>query len=127
MGNKLFSTDGVDIAKTIAQELGPRLLPLRLVKVTPGTRTAGSSTSGTNPTTRSFPCRGMRDDTQLSRFPETLVGQATGAVLILGDTLPTGVVPAAGDRVLVEGSEVPITGQLARDPDAAAYLMGVRG
>lgn len=123
MGNNLFAAD---IAGKIAKALGPKLLSVKLTSVTPGTPTDGSLTSGANPTTKTAVGRGIIDSYEQSQIDGTVVQTGDKRVLILGDTLPSGRVPASGDRVEIEGSTYNVVA-VERDPDAAAYTCQVRG
>lgn len=123
MGNNLF---GARIAEKIAKALGPRLLPVRLLKVVPGTIDT-SNLSGAQPeTTRTFTCRGFFDTFNARRMGGTAIQEGVRVVLILGDTLPSGIVPEPDDRVILEGETVEIVGPVIRDPDAASYIAEVR-
>lgn len=123
-GNKLF---GVDIAGLINQEVGPGVLDLTLIKVTPGTRTGGQLTGGTNPTTASTAGKGFIDDYQDRQIDETVIRRGDRRVLIVGNSLSGGsVIPAAGDQVTIEGATYEIV-NVARDPAAATYTCQVRG
>lgn len=131
MGNPLF---GIDIAQLVADNIGPGVLPLTLVKREPGSRTPGSLSAGTNPTTTSHTGRGF-----ISDYSEVQIGQQAGGgegrtlvqrgdrrVIILGNTLSPAAVPEPGDRVTIEGDEYSIV-NVMRDPAAATYTCQVRG
>jgi len=118
MGNELF---GENVAGELAAELGPLLLPFRLLKKQVGSRTSGNLAAGKPVTFRPFSCRGILETYQGSRFGETNIIRGTRVALILGDTLPNGVVPEPGDRLIAEGSTFDITAPIERDPDAATY------
>lgn len=123
MGLNLF---GANISGQIAAALGPLLLPATLVKTTPGTRTAGDPTSGTNPTSASYPCRGMVSDYRVSTKPgDGQVAVFDKSIMLLGDTISGGaIVPTVNDRITIEGATYRIASVPARDPDAATYTMG---
>lgn len=123
MGNKLF---GKDIAGVINAKLGPLLLPLSLVKVVSGARNAAEPSAGSNPTQTSYPCRGILDSYRDSQYDETIIKRGDRKALILGDSLPTGVVPQPSDKVVAEGRVYNVVG-VDRDPDAATYTCQVRG
>ena len=126
MGNKLF---GVDIAGLIKKNVGPGVLPATLVKVTPGTRTPGSLTGGTNPTTTDYPCRGFIDSQRVAFANGTTVKAGNKVVVLIGDTIDSGsgVAPAPGDRIMIEGTTyvIPEGGTIDRDPAAATYACEV--
>lgn len=117
---KLF---GIDIAATVARAMGGGLLPVTLTKVSPGSRTSGQLAAGTNPTEAQHSCRGMKDTLRSIRA-DSIVEDATAVVLILGGTLPAGVVPTVNDKVLVEGNIHTIL-KVDRDPAAATYTCQV--
>lgn len=120
---KLF---GLDIAKELNKAMGSKLLPLKLVKRTPGTRTDGALTSGTNPTSKTYPCRGVVVDFRLDQFDGDLVQRGDRKALLLGASLPPGVFPEAGDHVVAEGVESEVK-NVDRDPASATYVCQVRG
>lgn len=123
MGNNLFNAD---IAGKLAKALGPKLLPMSLSKVTPGTRSPTDPSAGTNPATRSYPCRGILESYRDSQFDGTIIQRGDRKALILGGTLPTGIIPTSGDAVSAEGSVFKVVA-VDRDPDAATYTCQVRG
>ena len=122
MGNNLF---GANISGKIAKSLGPKLLPMSLVKVVPGTRSPTDPSSGTNPTKRNFPCRGIVDTYKTTQMDGTIVKMGDRKALLLGDTLPRGVVPEPNDEIRAEGALFTVV-NVERDPDAATYLCQMR-
>jgi len=116
---KLF---GIDIAKEVSQAFnnGRDLLPATLIKVTSGDRTTGSLTGGTNPTERKFSCRGIRSAIDRNRIDETLVQNATDSVLLLAATLPSSIVPATDDKIIIEGQTFFVVNVMI-DPASATY------
>lgn len=123
MGNNLF---GAHIAEKIAKAMGSKLLPVRLLKKTPGTIDTSKLTAAQPESIRAFSCRGFFDYFDSHRMGGTAIKQGTRVVLILGGTLPVGVVPEPDDRVVCEGETVEIVGPVVRDPDAATYVAEVR-
>lgn len=122
MGNRLF---GADIAGELARNLGPLLPKMRLLKKTVGARTSGSLTSGRSVSYRGYSCRGILEAYSESRFPESTIEDGDRKALILGDTLPRGIVPDVGDRIEAEGSTFTVV-SVMRDPDAASYTCQIR-
>src|SRR5690349_17149598 len=122
MGNNLFNAN---ISGQLAKAMGPLLAPMTLVKVVPGTRSNSDPSAGTNPTRRSFSCRGILDTYRTSQFDGTIIKRGDRKALILGDTLPNNVVPEPNDEVKAEGSVFTVVA-VERDPDAAAYTCQVR-
>lgn len=119
---KLF---GKDIAKTMAGALGKHLLPATLTSKTPGTRTAGALTAGTNPDESTASAKGIIDDYSEGLIDGTLIRQGDRRVLLLGGTISGGVVPKPGDQVTIEGDTYNVI-RVARDPAAATYTLQVR-
>lgn len=114
---KLF---GVDIAKTVNQAMGKGLLPATLIKVTAGTR--ATPTGGTNPTAQNFPARGIISDYTDREKAGTEVKVGERKILLLGASLPAGIVPEPGDKVTIEGRTYRIVDDgVTRDAASAAY------
>jgi len=123
----LFGNFGIDLAAQLASGLGPSLLPATLTRVTPGIRTPGALTGGTNPTTASYPCRGFTDDYQAAEIDGELVHVGDRKVLLLGKTIGGGaVVPQPNDRVTIEGATFTLI-RVTRDPAAATFVCQARG
>lgn len=121
MGNPLF---GVDVSGLIKQLIAPGVLDAVLTKTTPGTRTSGALTGGTNPTTADYPCRGFIDSQRVRFRSGTTVQAGHKIVVLIGDTISNGAVaPAPGDRIMIEGTTyvIPVDGTIDRDPAAATY------
>ena len=127
MGNKLFANFGVDIAATINQELGDAVLPMVLVKKTTGTRTVTDLSGGTNDSSRNHACRGIISRSSKKQQGRTVTVETVDEALILGDSLPSGVVPEPDDELVAEGNRYNISGTPKRDPDAATYTCKLRG
>jgi hypothetical protein len=123
MGNRLF---GVDIAAILKQSLASGLLPVKLIKEIPGARGA-DLTDGQVLTPRSYNCRGFTEEYKLREIDGTNVQRGDKKVLILGDTLPSGIVPQLNDRIECERIIYTISGVPSRDPAAATYVCQVRG
>lgn len=126
MGNKLFGRRGIDIAKTINNELGGDVLQGTLIKLVPGTRTTGSLAAGTNPTSRNFTFNGFVESFTLEERTGTTIQKGDRKVMIFGDSLPVGVIPQPQDQIEIEGSTGNLQEVLERDPDAATYICQVR-
>jgi hypothetical protein len=120
---KLF---GVDIAKEIAKGMASGLPKCTLIKLLPGQRTAGDLSAGLATSTKKFPCRGIVQDFDLKAFEGTTVQKGDRQVLILGATLPVGIVPQLNDHIAAENVESEII-NINRDPASATYLLHVRG
>jgi hypothetical protein len=122
MGNRLFN---VDIAGELNAAMGSLLPKYKLLKRSVADRTSGSLTSGRAVSFRSFSCRGILSAYAEDRIDGTNVKSGDRKVLILGDSLPKGVVPAPDDRIEAEGSTFTVI-EVGRDPDAATYTCQVR-
>lgn len=123
MGNELF---GVDIAGLIAQEIGPGVLDAQLIKVEPGTRNPSDPTAGTQPVETNHPCKGFIDKQKNNTRGGTLTQQDQKVVVLIGDTLPEGIIPESVDKISIEGQTFTITGEIDRDPAAATYTCPVQ-
>lgn len=66
------------------------------------------------------------DSYRTSQIDETIIQQGDRKVLILGNSIPSGVVPETGDMVEAEGRVFTVVA-VERDPDAATYTCQVRG
>lgn len=124
MGNNLF---GADIAGQIAAGLGHHLLGFQLLKTVEGTRSSADIAAGKQPSTKSFSCRGILESFSARQIDGTIVKSGDRKIMILGGTLPNGIVPSVQDKVLAEGSTYTITALVERDPDAASYTLAGRG
>lgn len=106
------------IAEKINNALGPLVFDATLIVITPGTRTAGQETSGTNPTSTSHAAKGFVDDYE-SRFMDgKLIQVGDKKVTLLGESM--NAVPKAGDKVTIEGETRQIL-SVVRDPAGATY------
>lgn len=128
MGNKLF---GVNISKLIKDNIGPGVLDATLTKTTPGTRTPGNLTGGTQPTSVAYPCKGFMDQTKDRFMGGSLVRAGSRIVVLIGDTIDGGnaaTAPTPGDGITIEGTvwQIPADGIVMRDPAAAVYECEVR-
>jgi hypothetical protein len=119
MGNPLFS---VNISGIIKDVVGPGVLAATLTKFTPGTRTVGQLTGGTNPTNATYTCRGFIDSKDVKdRAGGGLVAGGTVKIVLIGDTINGGATaPDNGDHITIEGATYLID-KLDRDPAAATY------
>lgn len=112
---------GVDIADEIATAFSGQLLTGTLTKVTSGTRTPGSLTGGTNPTTVDHTFTGFIEDKTEEREEGTLVSSGGRFVSVLGGSLPSGVEPTTGDKITIESTVYRIVEISGRDPAGAIY------
>lgn len=112
---------GLDIAGMINDYMGEGLLPLTLTKVVKSLD-SGSTTMTTTSTT-SYSGRGFieafKDIELLAR--DNTVQASDRRVVVLGASLPGGVVPNKGDQITIEGKTYYLVDILKRDPAAATY------
>lgn len=120
----LFGLDIAGIVDTAVSSAGG-LLSATLTVVTPGTRTAGALSAGTNSTSTSYPVRGVI--TERISTSSTAPKKAS-KILLLGKSIPQGVSPKPLDRITIEGDEYVITDEgVKRDAAGAGYTCSVRG
>jgi hypothetical protein len=119
---------GLDLAGIVADAIDQAggLLGVTLTKKTPGTRNPADLTAGTNPTSTPYACEGVVSDYTTRLIDGTLVATGDRRILILGATLPAGVVPSSGDQVTIESLTYDVV-RVTRDPAAASYELQVRG
>ena len=111
---------GADIAKIINRELGPLLFDQTLTKAVKG-RDPSDSTKVTTVET-DYPCKGFVDVYSDKWVNGTTVKIDAHKIIILGDSLATGVVPEPGDKITAEGKVFIIAKDgVMRDPAAATY------
>lgn len=122
----LFGLDLGGIVETALDSAGG-LRPATLVRVTPGDRTPGNLTGGTNPDATSYPTQGTVTRGNATD-PGTLTRRETVSVMLLGAPLSrAGVAPEVGDRVTVDGVTYDVTGPVDSDPAAATYTFAAAG
>ena len=120
MGVPLF---GVNISGIIKSAMAAGLPAIRLLKEQVGAVDAANPTDEPPVSYRSVPCRGFEDSSEDTRRNGTQVQQSGRLILILGDTLPRGVVPEPGDRIQILGETLEIVGEgVSSDPARATYL-----
>jgi len=117
---------GIDIAGIVAGAMADGLLPVTLTKVIPGQRDPADLSSGTKNSTRKYPCRGFIQDYQTRQIDGDIIKMGDRQVLILGATLPSGVVPEPDDLATCEGRTYTLK-YVRRDPAAATYTCQGRG
>lgn len=120
---------GKNLSGLIKKFVGPLVNSATLIKITPGSRTAGQLTGGTNPTTVSYPCKGFIAQKNLQHVSGTLVSDGSVVIVLLGDTINSGnTTPSVGDRIIIEGNTYQIAedGVLDRDPSKATYSLVCR-
>lgn len=93
----------VNIGKLVRKALKPLaktvgLQSATLVRVTPGAR-GSTASAGTNPTTANYPCDALIELLTINDAPATLIQENDRKIGILGDSLPSGIIPSSNDRV----------------------------
>lgn len=115
----------------LAKIIGPAMKkagldkPATFIKVTPGPRTPGSLSSGTNPTETSYVCRGFVSDYSSDDINGTLVTKEDRKVILFGDKLFGLVSPTDGDKVTIEGTTFRVI-RAERDPASATWTLQAR-
>ncbi len=94
--------------------------PATLIVVTAGTRTAGSLSGGTNPTSANYTAKGLVAPWKRERLNATLVQSTDRVVMLYAALIEGGVVPKIGDKITIEGLTSTIV-DIDRDSAAATY------
>jgi hypothetical protein len=124
MGTNLF---GVDIAGEIAKAFPTGSLPQgRLTRTIAGTRDAADPTGGARDSERVHTMRGFREALERRYLADDRVRITDAQVLIIGDSLPEGVIPGPGDRLEIDGLRGAVVALLAVDPARATFVVAVR-
>lgn len=97
-----------------------------LVKVTPGTRTPGALTAGTNPTTTSYAAKGWIDDFDNHEIDGTIVIVGDRKIMLLGASIAGGKTPSPDDQVIIAGSKYRVR-RVMSDPANAVYVCQTLG
>lgn len=108
-----------------AEEAGIAL-PATLVKVTPGTRTSGNQSGGTNPTEATFAAAGFVQDFSAYELAQGLVEVGDRKICLYGASIASGVAPSTNDKVTIGGSTYRIR-TVKTDPANAVYVVQTHG
>ncbi len=127
MGTELFKGFGVDIAAEILAGLGPGTPEVTLISRATGVADPLDLTAGKPIVETSHTCKGFIDTYDDKRMGRSTIQQGSRVIVILGDSLPAGVIPKDEDRIIAEGQTFHLTGPIVRDPAAATYVVEVRG
>lgn len=116
---KLF---GIDIAKTVNSAITDAggVQTGSLSKKTTGTRTPGSLTAGTNPTSTVHSFKGFAE-TKGENRPGSSAPTSNAVVSILGASINPVAIPEVNDKATIDGSTYTLLELLDRDPAAAMY------
>ena len=112
---------GFDIAAEVASAFEGQLITGTLIKVSAGARTPGALTGGANPTEASYSFNGIIMERSDTRKNGTLVSEGGQSALVLGGSLPAGIIPEQNDKIVLEGTTFRIIEVPKRDPAAATY------
>ena len=128
MGTELFKGFGVDIAAEVLSALGPGVPAVTLVSRSLGAEDPLDLSAGQPIVETLHVCKGFIDTYDSRRMGgNTVISEGTRVIVILGDSLPSGVIPQDEDRVIAEGTTFHITGPIVRDPAGATYVAEARG
>lgn len=105
MTSPLIKLIGKDLKKALPKAGATEAATL--IRVTPGTRTAGSLSAGTNPTTTSVPCLGYIVTERREKVGDTRVEARDRIVALLGESLG-GERPRTRDRITIDGATMPV-------------------
>ena len=113
---------GLDIAKVVNDEVtnAGGVRDGSLAKQIPGTRTGGSLTGGTNPTTTTHTFKGFVQTKEVRRSGQLGAG-ALAVVAILGASISPVAVPEVNDEATVDGVTYVLVELLSRDPAEALF------
>lgn len=91
---------GIDMRSLFASALGGQVFDSTLEKKVSGAYDASDPTAGSAKTTSSYPCKGLATKIISEFFDgDQRRRRFNGEAMILLGTLPTGVVPQAGDKI----------------------------
>ena len=93
---------GIDTGQLFLDTLGDLIRDAILTVSTPGTRTGGSLTHGTQPTTDDKTCKGYIEDYTDNQIDSTLVAKGDRKVVLLVNSIQDGVTPDTGDSITIE-------------------------
>lgn len=88
--------------------------------ITSGPRLSDGQGGFTSPSSTSTPCKALVDDYSDMRRAAAGIPESDRKIIVLGATLPSGVVPASGCRLHVDGRDWTVVG-VTRDPAGATY------
>lgn len=114
---------GIDIAGLVYDNMADGLLDATLHVRTPGVRTPGDPTAGTNPTEVTEGCKGFVDDYTERQMEQEHIRLGDRKVLLLGKGLTP---PKPDDYITIESVKYAIVGPVKRDPAAATFVCQCR-
>ena len=122
---------GLNIAQIVANAIAQAggLQEGTLTQFTPGTRTPGSLTGGTNPTSTTHTFQGFveaeEEDSYINRRGETVVSLAMRKLSILGATISPVTTPNQSDEATINGVTYRIVEVMEVDPAEAIFICRV--
>jgi len=121
----LFKIPGAKIIADSISQAGD-VLDATLVQVSEGTRDATNPSKKNAGSEQSYQCKGFISRYLNNQSPGN-VQQANREIVLLGATLPSGVVPTPDNRIVIEGSTHTIVEDgVSRDPFGATYKCRAR-
>lgn len=124
---------GINLPKLIGKALAKYGKPLgikscTLTLVTPGTRTPGAASGGTNPTSTSYAAKGWIESYTTGQIDGTLVTSEDRKISLLGSTIAGGAIPVTGAKITFDGVTYRIMGSIGvdRDPAGVVYVCQCR-
>jgi hypothetical protein len=126
-GSDVAAVSDIDIAGLLDQAFADFGAPVgvracTLIKIIPGVRVPGAVSSGTHPTTTAYQARGLIEDYSAYHLAEGLVQAGDRKVSLFGASLPRGIAPVPGDRVVFDGETMTIASNgVTTDPVKALY------
>lgn len=114
---------GEDIAGQINKELGPLVFPVILTKSSAFRNTTDSTDQSV--VTVDHAGKGFVADYEDRFVDGTIIQRGDKQVIILGASLPSGIIPKPNDKTTIE-SEVKVIINVERDPAGATYTCQVR-
>lgn len=119
---------GLDIAEIVNDSITAAggVRPGSLLKTTPGTRTGGSLTGGTNPVTTVHTFQGF-SETKENRRTGQVGAMSLGIVTILGKSVLPFAVPEVNDVATIDGVDWTLLELMSRDPAEAVYEFRAEG
>ncbi len=113
---------GLDIAGIINTEIANAggVLAGTLTKTTPGARTGGQLTGGTNPATSAHAFNGFVE-TKEDRRPGQVGAMSMAVVTVLGASVSPAAVPEVNDTAVLDGVTYTLVELLSGDPATAVF------
>lgn len=125
MSNELFRSLGIDLPQIIAQEIGPIVLAATLTRT--ATKPHPTRLNGSPIKSRTLnDCRGFIEQFSKRERENPKIQANDVKIILLGGTLPPGLVPEEGDEIFIEENNYKVQDLIDRDPAAATYTLQAR-